>query len=137
MYVAQTGSFGLLCDVNKFPLDLAARSECIELGLRMSWQSFLHIGLWGFMDNLVVMKPPKPMQLGLCYKSHKPAQVQRYHMVLEFSGENIVAQAMVQEADKGTWLIKSDHPHFIDWGTLRTDLDLLEVSMKTNLLTRL
>ena len=31
---------------------------------------------------------------------------------------------MVQEANKGTWLNNSDHPHTIDWGTLRVDLDL-------------
>ena len=44
--------FGLLCNVNKFPLDPHTPAELIELGLCMSWQDFLHIGLWGFMDNL-------------------------------------------------------------------------------------
>ena len=52
---------GLFCNVNKFPLDPDAHSELIELGLRTSCQDFLQIGLWGFTDNLVVMKPPKPL----------------------------------------------------------------------------
>ena len=51
--------FGLFCNVNKFPLEPATHSECIEVGLRMSWQDFLHIGRRGFMDNLVAMNPPK------------------------------------------------------------------------------
>ena len=93
---------GLLCNVNIFPLDRNANSECIQLGLCMSWQDFFHIGLWGFMDNLVVMQPPKPMQIGLGWRSPKPVQAQRYHMVLQFCGDNSVAQTMVQEATKGT-----------------------------------
>ncbi len=79
--------FGLLCNVSKFPLGPETNKESVELGIRMSWQSFLHIGLWGFMDNLVRMKPPKtkkePMQLGFGYHEPKPVQVQRYHMVLQ------------------------------------------------------
>ena len=30
----------------------------------------------------------------------------------------------------GTWLNNSDHPHFIDWCSLRTDLDYFESKMK-------
>ena len=69
------------------------------------------------------------MQTGMGYNAHKPVQAQRYHIVLQFSGENSVAQTMVQEANKGTWLNNSEHPRFIDGGTLRTDLDFLEVRM--------
>ena len=47
------------------------------------------------------------------YNGPKPVQFHMYNMVLQFSGENTVAQAMVQEASKGTWLNNSDHPHFI------------------------
>ena len=52
---------------------------------------------------------------------------------MQFCGGNSVAQTMVQEANTGTWLNNSDHPHTIDWGTLRVDLDFLEVKMKTRL----
>ena len=48
-----------------------------------------------------------------------------------------MAKAMPQEAIIGTWLNKPDHPHFIDWGTLRTDLDFLEAKMKHKLWTRI
>ena len=99
----------------------------------MSWQDFLRIGLWGFMDNLAVMQPPPKMQIGFGWRSLKPAQVQRQHMVLQFCGANSVAQTMVQEANKETWLNHSEHPHTIDWGTRRVDLDFLEVKMKTRL----
>ena len=65
------------------------------------------------------------MQIGWDYQPPKPVQVQRYHMVLQFTGEHTVATAMLHETTMGTWLNNSDHPHFIDWGTLRTDLDFL------------
>ena len=68
---------GLVCTVNKFPWDHDTHSELIQLGSCVSWQDFLHIGLWGFMDNLVVTKPSKPMQLGLGYNEPKPVQAQR------------------------------------------------------------
>ena len=55
----------------------------------------------------------------------------KYHMVLECNCENTVAQSMVQEANKGTWLKNSDHRRCIDWGTMRTDLDSLEADMQT------
>ena len=73
------------------------------------------------------------MQLGLGFNNPNAVQVERYHMVLQFTGENTVAKAMMQEATVGTWLNKSDHPHFFDWGTLRTDLDFLGPRMKTKL----
>ena len=78
------------------------------------------------MDNLVVMKPPKPMQLGFGLHDPKAVQVQRYHMVLQFTGENTVTQAMMQYAIMGTCLNNSDHPHCIGWGSQRTNLDFLD-----------
>ena len=54
------------------------------------------------------------MQIGLGFNNPKPVQVQRYHMLLQFTGENTVAEAMLQEATMGTWLNNSDHPRFID-----------------------
>ena len=96
----------------------------------MSWQDFLHVGLWGFMDNLVVMNPPTSQcTLGWAFKNSKPMQAQRNHMVLQVTGENTVANATVQEATMGTWLNNSDHLHFTDLGTLWTDLDILETKM--------
>ena len=65
------------------------------------------------------------MQLGLGFHEPKAVQDQRYHMVWQFIGENTVAHAMMQEAFMGTWLNNSDHTHFIDWGSLRTDLDYM------------
>ena len=44
--------------VNSLFVDPNSHADCIELGLCMRWRDFLHIGLWGLMDNLVVMKPP-------------------------------------------------------------------------------
>ena len=70
------------------------------------------------------------MQLWWGYNDPKPVQAQRCHMVLQFTGENTVAQAMMQVAIMGTWLNNSDHPHVIDWGSQRTDLDLLETKLK-------
>ena len=119
--------FGWLCNVNKFPLEHDTNSEPIQLGLCMSAQDFLHIGLWGFMDNLVVMSPPKPLQVGLGYKEPEPVQVQRYHMVLQFIGGSIVAKQRLccKMPLWGPGSINSGHPHLIEWGALRTDLDLL------------
>ena len=121
-----------LCNVAKFPVDSHTHSELIELGLCMSWQDFLHIGLWSCMDNLVVKKPPKPMKLVLGLNDPKAVKVQRYHMVLQFIGENTVAQVMMQDAIMGSWLDNSDHPHFIDWGTLRTEVDFLLTNVNKN-----
>ena len=72
------------------------------------------------------------MQLGFVCHDPKPVQAQRYHMVLQFIGGYIAAQAMMQEAIMGTWLNNSNHPHFIDWGSLRTDLDFLEENISNN-----
>ena len=52
--------FGLLFNVKKFPLGPVDHAEIIQLGLFMSCQDFLHIGLWGFVGNLEVMNPPRP-----------------------------------------------------------------------------
>ena len=52
--------FGLLFNVKKFPLGPVDHAEIIQLGLFMSCQDFLHIGLWGFVGNLEVMNPPGP-----------------------------------------------------------------------------
>ena len=76
------------------------------------------------MDHLVVMKPLNPLQLGFGSNAPKAAQVKRYNMALQFTGENTVAQAMMQEAILGSWLNNSYHPHCIDWGSLRTDFGL-------------
>ena len=85
----------LLCNVNKFPLDLGTNEALIQLGLCMTVHDFLHIGLWGCMDSLVVTKPPpKPLHMGLGYKEPETVQAQSYHMVLQFTVENIMAQAM-------------------------------------------
>jgi hypothetical protein len=34
------------------------------------------------------------------------------------------------EAHKGTWLNNMDHPHLINWGTLRSNVDFMEMQMK-------
>ena len=70
------------------------------------------------------------MQLELGYNDPKPVKVQMYHMVMQFIGENTAAHDMMQEATMRTWLNNSDHQHFIDSGTLRTDLDFVKVKMK-------
>ena len=64
------------------------------------------------------------MQLGLGFNNPKPSQVEKYHMVLQFIGENTVAKAMLQEATMGTCLNNSDNPHCIDSGLLRTDFGI-------------
>jgi hypothetical protein len=61
--------FWLLCNVNQFPLDPETQTESIQLGLCMSWQDFLHIGLWGFQYNLVMMQPPSQRSSGWATRS--------------------------------------------------------------------
>ena len=111
--------------MNKLQLD-PDHSEIIQLGLFMGCQDFLHIGLWGFMGNLVVMTPNKLRSI-LVWAGGRPSRCKSRGATWCCSSAvtSLLPHAMVQEANKGTWLNNSDHPHTIDWGTLRVDFDSL------------
>ena len=90
---------GLLINIPKFPLD-AKGNLLTQLGLLMHKQDFLRVPMWPFIDEVLIMTPPKQMQLGVNFMNPKPVQVSRYMACIVISGDNKVASNMVWEAFK-------------------------------------
>ena len=51
-------------NITKFPLDHDGE-ELTQLGLLMSNLDFMKVGMWPFIDQVFIMKPPKQLQLGI------------------------------------------------------------------------
>ena len=88
---------GLLINISKFPLDPDG-NELTQLGLLMTNLDFLKVGLWPFIEEVLIMTPPKQMQLGVGYHNPRAVQVNRYMACICMSGESNVAYNMVWEA---------------------------------------
>ena len=112
-------------NITKFPLDDDGE-EVTQLGLLMSNLDFMKVGMWPFIDQVFIMKPPKQLQLGIGWISPKPVQVSRYMACIVISGDNLRARNMVWQAHMGTWLNNNDNTHIINWGCLRSNLDHME-----------
>ena len=88
---------GLLMNITKFPLDDDGE-EVTQLGLLMSNLDFIKVGMWPFIDQVFIMKPPKQLQLGIGYNNPKPVQVSRCMACIVISGDNLRARNMVWQA---------------------------------------
>jgi hypothetical protein len=93
----QDWKFGLLMNIKSFPLDQEG-NELTQLGLNMSNLDFIKVGLWGFIDKVIIMKPPKQLQIGVGYQNPRPVQVSRYMACIIFDGENKGGSNLVWKA---------------------------------------
>ena len=87
------------------------------------------MGLWPFLHDVLVLRPPKAMQVGVGFNNPRPVQVNRFMCVIQCTGENTNALDMIKQANMGTNLNPKDHPYVVNWGTLRSDLEYLEKLM--------
>lgn len=86
-----------MTNIPRLPLDENMKEEPV-LGIHMSKVDWAHVGLWGFINMMVLMKPQKVHQVSVGFKSPKAIQVARYPMVVVFQGGNKEAQKVVWQA---------------------------------------
>ena len=103
-------------NITKFPLDDDGE-EVTQLGLLMSNLDFMKVGMWPFIDQVFIMKPPKQLQLGIGWISPKPVQVSRYMACIVISGDNRRARNMVWQAICGmcAYVYKIVHICLLDY----------------------
>ena len=104
--------------------------ENIALGLHMTKQEFRDIHLWPFVDRVLFLRPPEDLQVSSSFRNHASIKVVRYCGAITVTGENTQPPNMVETANAGVWLANSDHTHKVRWGTMRSDLNWLEKSIK-------
>ena len=86
-----------------------------KFGLCTRWQDFSTLASGASWETFVVMSPPQANAAWVGLQG-APARAcpEVPHVFLQFNGENLVANTMLQEAAMGTWLNNSDRQHFID-----------------------
>jgi hypothetical protein len=92
----QEWSFGILSYMTKIPSN--EQGDQVQLALHMNPMELMHVGLWGFMDAVHVLKPRKVVQFQVGFVHPKPHQVPKFHTLLIFSSSNQSAKSMVREA---------------------------------------
>jgi len=117
-------SFGLLVYVPRFPVH--NQVPLLRLGLMMTPNVFLDIGLWPFIREVVVFRPSHLVQYSESWTHPIPEEAQWYHALIVFSGDNDRALEMVRNANAGTWLDNQENTYQIGWGCLRQNVDYLE-----------
>ena len=149
---------GFLTNIPRTALDENGK-EMVTLGINMTKVEFLHVSMWGLIDEVLMMKPPKMVQVSVGWYNPKAIQVSRYPLLIVCKGSNTKAFEMVMQALYIVWhmlylarehnnynnsnkqhsqthlqahmgtWMHLDHPYLFNWGTLRCSLELLERKM--------
>ena len=91
-------TLGILFNIHRFPLDIHGQEQ-VQVGFNLAHGTeVLHQSLWGFIDQVVVLTPPKVAQFGAGCWSPTPVSRSSYFAVARFTGENLQAKLIMEAA---------------------------------------
>ena len=93
---------GFLTNIPRTPLDEDGK-EMVTLGINMTKVELLHVSMWGLIDEILMMKPPKMVQVSVGWYNPKAIQVSRYPLVIVCKGSSTKAYDMVCKAVNIVW----------------------------------
>jgi len=86
-----------MTNIPRIPLDENGK-EMVTLGINMTKVEFLHVSMWGLIDEVLMMKPPKLVQVSVGWYNPKAIQLSRHPVVIVCKGSNNKAYDMVCKA---------------------------------------
>lgn len=88
--------FGILFNVHRFPLDKHGE-PLVQVGMNLAHGTeVLHQSVWGFIEQVSVLTPPKMGQFGVGYWNSTAMTRASYYAVAKFTGENMEAQRLME-----------------------------------------